>query len=304
MHAFRAAGTTDKVATTATLDVIFVRIFLLFGLLLLTTNLALAQSAGVPFASWSGPYAGLNAGYAVGHSDQTDRGFPASIASAAGSATTTPAAASPTAPSYFFDGAGGTITLFNSHSSRPIGGSPIVITETGDGHYSVGGGLIGGTLGYNWQRDRWVFGIEGDYAWADVAGRSSACGSNSATPHPCGTSLDALGTIRGRIGYAVGPTGSLLPYLTGGAAFGNVRGWDSLMSGSGTSLRPGWAAGAGIEAMITPQWTAKLEYLHADFGGSQLFDIVPGIPETVDLRLDSVRVGLNYRFDASALRPQ
>jgi outer membrane immunogenic protein len=74
------------------------------------------------------------------------------------------------------------------------------------------------------------------------------------------------------------------------------------MSASGTSIRPGWTAGAGIEAMITPQWTAKLEYLHADFGGSQLFDIVPGIPETVDLRIDSVRVGLNYRFGASALR--
>jgi outer membrane immunogenic protein len=187
--------------------------------------------------------------------------------------------------------------------SKATGGS-IVTTKTGDGHYSVGGGLIGGTLGYNWQRGRWVFGIEGDYAWADVAGRSSACGSNSATPHPCGTGLDALGTFRGRIGYAVGPTGSLLPYLTGGAAFGNVRGWDSLMSASGSSVRPGWTAGAGIEAMIPPQWTAKLEYLHADFGGSQLFDIVPGIPETVDLRLDSVRVGLNYRFDASALRPQ
>jgi outer membrane immunogenic protein len=302
VQAFRATSANGNVTTTIVLDVIFVRIFLLFGFLLLTTNSALAQSAGVPFVSWSGPYAGLNAGYAGGHSDQTDRGFPASVAPAAGSATTTPAAASPTAPSYFFDGAGGTITLSNSHSSRPIiGGSPIVITETGDGHYSVGGGLIGGTLGYNWQRGRWVFGIEGDYAWADVAGHSSACGSN---PHPCGTSLDSLGTFRGRIGYAAGSTGSLLPYLTGGAAFGNVRGWDSLMSASGTSLRTGWTAGAGIEAMITPQWTAKLEYFHADFGGSQLFDIVPGIPETVDLRLDSARIGLNYRFDAAALRPQ
>jgi opacity protein-like surface antigen len=291
------------------LDVIFVRIFLLFGFLLLTTNSALAQSAGVPFVSWSGPYAGLNAGYAGGHSDQTDRGFPASVApaSAAGSA---PAATSPTVPSYYFesDGAGTTTTygggaVIKNASTLTLTNttvSPGVITVTGDGHYSVGGGLIGGTLGYNWQRGRWVFGIEGDYAWADVAGHSSACGSN---PHPCGTSLDSLGTFRGRIGYAVGSTGSLLPYLTGGAAFGNVRGWDSLMSASGTSVRPGWTAGAGIEAMITPQWTAKLEYLHSDFGGSQLFDIVPGIPETVDLRIDSVRVGLNYRFDAAALRP-
>jgi opacity protein-like surface antigen len=49
------------------------------------------------------------------------------------------------------------------------------------------------------------------------------------------------------------------------------------------------------------RWTLKLEYLHADLGSAQLFDIVPGIPETVDLRIDSVRVGLNYRFDATAL---
>jgi hypothetical protein len=45
----------------------------------------------------------------------------------------------------------------------------------------------------------------------------------------------------------------------------------------------------------------KLEHLHADFGSAQLFDIVP--PETADLRIDSIRVGPNYRFDATALHP-
>jgi hypothetical protein len=39
-----------------------------------------------------------------------------------------------------------------------------------------------------------------------------------------------------------------------------------------------------------------------DLGSAQLLYIVPGTPETVDLRIDSVRVGLNYRFDAAALR--
>jgi opacity protein-like surface antigen len=286
VHAFRATGTNDNVATTATLDVIFVRIFWFFGFLLLTTNSTLAQSAGVPVANWSGPYAGLNAGYAGGHSDQTDRGFPASAAPAP--AASVPAITSASPSPYYFESDGAGLFVTSGATLTNSTSSPGVITLKGDGHYSVGGGLIGGTLGYNWQRGRWVFGIEGDYAWADVAGRSSACGSNSATPHPCGTSLDSLGTFRGRIGYAVGPTGSLLPYLTGGAAFGNVRGWDSLMSASGSSVRPGWTAGAGIEAMITPQWTAKLEYLHADFGGSQLFDIVPGIPEFPGFRKRSI----------------
>src|SRR5208282_1448848 len=38
---------------------------------------------------------------------------------------------------------------------------------TGDGSYSVGGPVLGGTLGYNSQQGLWVFGLEGDYSWAD-----------------------------------------------------------------------------------------------------------------------------------------
>jgi outer membrane immunogenic protein len=232
-----------------------VRTFLFFGFLLLATTSALAQPAGVPLASWSGPYAGLNVGYAGGHSDQTDSGIPtpAPAASSASPSASAPSAISTTAPPFIWSSDGGTLTLFR--------GNPPVFLVTGDGHYSVGGGMIGGTLGYNWQRGRWLFGLEGDYAWADVAGSSSACGSNSAMPHPCGTRLDSLGAFRGRIGYAVGATGSLLPYLIGGLALGDVRGWNSLISASGTCLRPGWTAGAGIEAMIDGRssWNTSMQ---------------------------------------------
>jgi outer membrane immunogenic protein len=56
--------------------------------------------------------------------------------------------------------------------------------------------MIGGTLGYNWQRGRWVFGLEGDYAWADVAGSSSACGRLAASlshRRPCARKCPWLG---------------------------------------------------------------------------------------------------------------
>src|SRR5262245_43813776 len=75
-------------------------------------------------------------------------------------------------------------------------------TEPADGSYSVTGGIIGGTLGYNWQRGPWVFGVEGDYSWADVSGSSQTCGATSPVPHACGTKLESFGTLRGRIGYA------------------------------------------------------------------------------------------------------
>ncbi|MGZ9141851.1 MAG: outer membrane protein, partial [Candidatus Binatia bacterium] len=160
----------------------------------------------------------------------------------------------------------------------------------------VDGALAGATLGFNWQQGPWVFGLEGDYSWAGISGSSPLCAANTATPHPCGTRLDALGTLRGRLGYAMGPSGSILPYVTGGLAVGNLQGWDNLTPSEGSRFRAGWTVGAGIEARIAPQWTAKLEYLHVDLGHTILFDIVPLVPETVSFRADIVRVGLNRSF--------
>jgi outer membrane immunogenic protein len=167
---------------------------------------------------------------------------------------------------------------------------------TEDGHYSLGGGLVGATLGYSWQQENWVFGLEGDYSWANIHGSSPVCGPNTGFPHPCGTGLDALGTARGRLGYAMGPSGSVLPYITGGLAVGDLRGWDSLVGAEGSGFRVGWTVGVGVEAKIAPQWSAKIEYLHVDLGATHLFDVVPGVPETVSFRADILRAGVNYAF--------
>jgi outer membrane immunogenic protein len=164
----------------------------------------------------------------------------------------------------------------------------------GDGHFSVNGGLVGGTLGYNWQTGPWVFGLEGDYSWSDIAGQSDICGFDP--PHPCGTKLDSLGTLRGRIGHTAGAAGNWLIYGTGGLAVGDVHGWDSLFPASGTEFRAGWTVGAGIETSFAPHWTAKLEYLYVDLGKSHVFDILPGVPETVSFTANIVRVGVNYSF--------
>jgi len=40
----------------------------------------------------------------------------------------------------------------------------------------------------------------------------------------------------------------------------------------------------------------KLEYLYIDLGKAQYFNIVPGVPETVGITANIVRVGINYRF--------
>jgi outer membrane immunogenic protein len=62
-------------------------------------------------------------------------------------------------------------------------------------------------------------------------------------------------------------------------------------------------AGAGIEHMIAPNVSLKLEYLHFDFGrqgGDQTSVSDPPIgfvyKNTADLTADSVKPGVNFKF--------
>jgi opacity protein-like surface antigen len=183
------------------------------------------------------------------------------------------------------------------HSNQTDPGIPTDIgTPLADGSFAANGGLIGGTLGYNWQQGPWVFGVEGDYSWADISGSSNTCGASSGIPHSCGTKLESLGTLRGRIGYAIGVTGNWLPYVTGGLAVGEVKAWDDFTPASGSDFRAGWTVGGGVEVGITQNWRAKIEYLYVDLGSQQMFNIVPGVPETVSFTANIIRAGVNYAF--------
>ena len=161
----------------------------------------------------------------------------------------------------------------------------------------MGGGLIGAGFGFNfWQSGPWVAGVAGDLSWADISGSSGVCGASSPLPHACGTTLQSLGTVRGNIGYAPGPY--WLIYGTVGYAGGDLHAWDALAGGAGTSLLSGWTVGAGIEALIAQNWSVKFEYLHVDLGHAGVFDVFPGVTETVGFTGDIFRVGLNLRFNA------
>jgi outer membrane immunogenic protein len=149
------------------------------------------------------------------------------------------------------------------------------------GNYNLSGGVIGATLGYNFQAGALVWGVEGDLDWSNIRG-SAPCGAFS-----CETRNSWLGTVRGRIGYAAD---RFMPYVTGGLAVGDIR---TNIAGfnSASSTKAGWTLGAGIEAALWQNWTAKLEYLYVDLGRGG------GIAGT-DARFNTslIRVGLNYRF--------
>ena len=83
------------------------------------------------------------------------------------------------------------------------------VTTTGNssGDFTVGGGIGGGTIGYNAQRDALVVGLEGDISADDVGGRH-AC---STATYTCETDNHWLATIRPRVGYSFA---KFMPYVT------------------------------------------------------------------------------------------
>ena len=151
---------------------------------------------------------------------------------------------------------------------------------------NTSGGLVGGTVGYNYQMGQTVFGLEGDIDWADLRG-SGTCGGFS-----CETRNDWLATARGRLGYSFG---RVLPYVTGGGAFGDIK---SSFAGlaSQTTTRAGWTLGGGAEVAIAGPWSAKIEYLYVDLGKASCGIAACGATTDVSFTSNVVRAGINYRF--------
>jgi outer membrane immunogenic protein len=138
------------------------------------------------------------------------------------------------------------------------------------------GGAVGGQIGYNWQNGHLVFGAETDLQWS---GAEDAVG-------PLKFSNSWFGTLRGRVGYAMN---NVLVYGTGGLAYGGVELTSGGQSQSHTQF--GWTLGAGAEVGLTPNWTARVEYLYFDLGNHTYFT---GTSHALESNL--LRAGVNYKF--------
>ena len=175
--------------------------------------------------------------------------------------------------------------------------------STSSGSFNTNGGLVGGTLGVNFQTGGFVFGVEGDWDWQGLQGTSNSPFCNilaSGTPS-CETKSDWIATIRGRAGYAAD---RVLFYATGGGAAGNVQtGLSTLSLQSNTEY--GWTAGAGIEWAFADNWTAKVEYLFVDLGNTTCntsancgFDApATAANNSVSFTESMIRAGVNFKFN-------
>jgi len=215
-------------------------------------------------------------------------------------------------------------------------GTPLFATDTST-HFA--GAIVGGQTGFNRQSGPWLAGLEADiqstrqratktYVCPGASCNSTITGLDVPVAHS--HELDWFGTVRARFGATV--MSDVLLYATGGYAIAGISHVGTI---SGSSLVPlldananpvlddngnpvstigtnsasflnhtrrsGWVAGGGMEARLTGNVTAKVEYLHMDFGSDSINASNPmnGTPIALGLNSritdDIVRVGLNYK---------
>jgi OmpA-OmpF porin, OOP family len=234
---------------------------------------------------WGGPYGGLDLGADWGST-------PGSVTVAPTSAGVLPG--SPAVP-------GGRLGLTNRSDTTITGG---------------------GQIGYNWQYNNFVFGVEGD-----IKGGGPSNTTNVGAPGAPGlvpgsrvnASSDINGSVRGRLGYAIDP---FLIYATGGVGIANV-GLNAAYAPTaiGAAAVPGRTAsasmtligptvGGGLEYALTNNISLAAEYRYTDYGSARVnLGSAPTVavgaatasaPVTgrVGLRDNALLFKINYRFGA------
>jgi outer membrane immunogenic protein len=182
-------------------------------------------------------------------------------------------------------------------------------------------GVIGGAhVGYNYQINQWVLGLEGSVDGTSMSktlvfapgGFAAPVGffGNGVTET---TRADIQGSIRGRIGVA---WDRALLYGTGGVAFGGFKTsytfFSPFFATGGTSnfstTRVGWTVGGGIDYAITNNWSVRAEYRYTDFGrntNTPFGGLFTGGAFTGHHHFteNQVQVGFSYKFDTYAPAP-
>ncbi len=168
----------------------------------------------------------------------------------------------------------------------------------------------GGQAGFNYQfSNNLVLGLETDFQGSTIKGTYYDFTYPDGRINQAASQVDWWGTARARVGYAFG---NILPYATGGFAYGRVTNSCDVTATpaptcqpgnySWSSVRTGWTAGAGVEYAITTNLTFKTEYLYTDLGSWYSQDpqdaiYRPGLYQNVKTTFHTVRAGLNWKFD-------
>jgi opacity protein-like surface antigen len=190
---------------------------------------------------------------------------------------------------------------------RAAWSDPFGPTSIGDQNL-VGGALVGGQVGANYQVGSIVYGIEAAGNWAPLNGTASCFAGNpnqGINAQDCGTRVGALAFLTSRVGYALDRT---LYYVKAGPAFGHST-FDLNFTGAAPAQvsaadvdRFGFTVGAGVEHALTREWSIVGEYKYVDLGSASVHfgnvppSVAPIAMESINQRYQAVTLGLNYKL--------
>jgi outer membrane immunogenic protein len=189
----------------------------------------------------------------------------------------------------------------------------------------------GGQIGYNYQVNQFVWGIEGQISGVASNNDDQACGFFTFegvrdSLFRCRDRSGWLATVAARLGVTFGQTGNWLLYVKGGGAFADANfglrfrddcaavatiaaicaASTGVVFNNNNNTRSGWMFGVGLEYGAWGNWSWKLEYDLMEFGHRDLvFDnVILGSRLIHDVDFDRqinvVKFGLNYHFAPAA----
>lgn len=162
-----------------------------------------------------------------------------------------------------------------------LGGSGGALLEDTEGF------SIGAKLGYDKQLGDVVLGVmtDGFYSFADGGGRGAGAEQFQ-------SELDYYGTVRGRLGYALG---RFMVYGTAGFAYGELEVTDAFAGRSDSEVLTGWVYGGGLEYVWNEDITLHAGYRKIDFGAAT-FSVLPVGQDRVSSEMDVFDFGLVRRY--------
>jgi outer membrane immunogenic protein len=231
-----------------------------------------------PVFSWSGFYAGLNAGYDWG---QSANGW-----------------------------------IVNSTTIAAIPPLQTAVDSAGSHPMNEKGAAFGGQIGYMWQATPlFVFGGEATLNWNGLRGSldqpPAPIPSFPGYTFTDSQKLQATWTASLRTRLGVTPSNGLMVYGLGGVVLAGIQ-YSSVFDDTfneyeafkGTRAKVGWILGAGVEYALNDHWSARIEYAYSQYGavtGTGSTPLTDGTTAVVDhssgtLKDSSLRLGLNYRL--------
>jgi len=195
-------------------------------------------------------------------------------------------------------------TLFDDH----VGAGPDDVLHSGSRN-STTYGVQGG---YNYQFDRYVLGIEGDWSWGNSKDETAVPDDGGPGIDSASAKLKNLGSVRGRAGIVV--LDNLLLFGTAGFGWGNAefgfRDFDDI--GTKTAKYQSDATGAvfggGFDMLLGYNIVLSAEYLRYDFDDNVFIANASKLNGGSDVAthfgpIDTFRVAVSYKFGGEREEP-